>query len=92
MSISPSKAHDRAVKGNAALSRSFVDQANGDLELAGRLRSEWYSEMGRRSGSKRRALAAARRAARRAALDREAAALGITATEADLLRLAQGKR
>jgi hypothetical protein len=46
----------------AALARSFLEQANGDRDLAERLRSEFYSEMGRRSGARRRALAAKRRA------------------------------
>jgi hypothetical protein len=59
MTISADQAHDRALKGNAALSRSFLDRAGGARQLAERLRNEWYSELGRRSGSKRRAKAAA---------------------------------
>jgi hypothetical protein len=46
----------------AALARSFLEQANGDRDLAERLRSEFYSELGRRSGARRRSLAAKRRA------------------------------
>jgi hypothetical protein len=69
MTISAYQAHDRALKGNAALSRSFLDRAGGDRQLAERLRSEWYSELGRRSGSKRRAKAAAKRAAEQRALE-----------------------
>ena len=74
MTISADQAHDRALKGNAALSRSFLDRAGGDRQLAERLRSEWYSELGRRSGSKRRAKAAAKRAAEQRALE----GLGVT--------------
>ena len=56
-------------KGNAALSRSFLDRAGGDRQLAERLRSEWYAELGRRSGSKRRTKAAAKRGAEQRALE-----------------------
>jgi hypothetical protein len=69
MTISAAQAHDRALKGNAALSRSFLDRAGGARQLAERLRNEWYSELGRRSGSKRRAEAAAKRAAEQRALE-----------------------
>jgi hypothetical protein len=84
MTISPDKAHDRALKASAAFRRSFLDRAGGDRVLAERLRREYYSELGHRSGSKRRAKAALRAAE----LAREAEALGIM-TEAELLRLAQ---
>jgi hypothetical protein len=62
MPISPDKAHIRSLKAAAGLKRSFLDRAGGDHELAERLRSEFYSEMGKRSGSRRRAIAAKRRA------------------------------
>jgi hypothetical protein len=91
VSISPSKAHDRAKKAAAAVSRSFLDQAGGDRDLAERLRREHFSELGRRSGSRRRAKAAERRAedaARRAAYFAELEAAGVRFTsEAELAEL-----
>jgi hypothetical protein len=86
VTISPDKAHDRAVKAADGLRRSFLDQAGGDRELAARLRSEHFSELGRRSGDKRRAQAAKRRADELAALR----AAGVEfATEAELLKAAR---
>ena len=87
MIVSPSDRADRAAKARDALQRSFLDRAGGDRVEAERLRREHYAEMGRRSGSRRRAKAAARRAQ----LDREAETLGAV-TESELLALAQGKR
>jgi hypothetical protein len=88
MTISADQAHDRALKGKAALSRSFLDRAGGDRQLAERLRSEWYSELGRRSGSKRRAKAAAKRAAEQRAL--EGRGVTIVSVE-ELLAIARGQ-
>jgi hypothetical protein len=82
MPISPSQAHDRALKGQSALSRKFLELAGGDQALADQLRREHYRSMQRRSLAKRRA-----KRARRAA--EAAAALGITTTEDDLLRVAR---
>jgi hypothetical protein len=42
--------------------RFWLERAGGDRDLADRLRSEFYSELGKRSGSRRRAKAAKRRA------------------------------
>jgi hypothetical protein len=89
MAISPDKAHDRALKANAALRRLFLDQAGGDRELAERLRSEWYSELGKRSGSRRRAKAAARRAAELPALQAAYGGHLPFVTDAELLRMAR---
>jgi hypothetical protein len=69
MSISPDQAHDRGLRKQEGLNRWFLDQANGDRELADRLRSEWFSELGRRSGSRRRAKRNAKIAAEVAALE-----------------------
>lgn len=85
MPITPSQAHDRALKGQSALSRKFLDQAGGDQALADELRREHYRQMQRRSLAKRRA--------KRARQVAEAAgALGITTTEAELLALARQQR
>jgi hypothetical protein len=82
MPITPGQAHDRALKAAAAFRRSFLDRAGGDVDLAERLRSEHYREMGRRSAARRRAKAEARRAQ----LERTARELGIV-TEAEFLAL-----
>jgi hypothetical protein len=79
VTISPDKAHIRSLKAAAGLRRSFLDQAGGDPILAERIRSEFYSEMGKRSGSRRRAKAHARRRAEVAELER--AGLHITTME-----------
>jgi LAS superfamily LD-carboxypeptidase LdcB len=87
VTISPDQKHDRAVKGQAALSRLFDQRAGDDRELADRLRREHFSKMGKRSGSRRRAKAAARRAAELAAL---AQRYGLTLTsESELADLAR---
>jgi hypothetical protein len=67
--VLPSQSDDRTAKSQATLTRSFLDRAGGDRDLAERLRSEYFSELGRRSGSKRRAKAAAKRAAEQRALE-----------------------
>jgi hypothetical protein len=72
----------RTAVASAVFRRSFLDRAGGDPDLAERLRSEFYSEMGRRSGSRRRALAAKRRAEKIAALE---AAAGQRFTSSDEL-------
>jgi hypothetical protein len=87
MPITPSQAHDRALRAAAVFRRSFLDRAGGDVDLAERLRSEWYSEMGRRSAASRRAKAAARSEA----LERTAQELGVTTTEAEVLRAAMAQ-
>ena len=69
MSITPDQRWVFGRKGYDSLARSWLDQAGGDRQLAERMRSEWYSELGRRSGSKRRAKAAAKRAAEQRALE-----------------------
>jgi hypothetical protein len=86
VTITPDQRHNGGVNSYAALARSFEDQAGGDRELADRLRSEYFSELGKRSGSKRRAKAVARRAA----LQRQARELGLS-SEYELLRLARQK-
>jgi hypothetical protein len=80
--ITPSQAHDRALKGQSALSRKFLDQAGGDPVLAEQLKREHYRQMQRRSLAKRRAKRARRTA-------EAASALGITITEDELLALAR---
>jgi hypothetical protein len=85
VTISAGKAHDRAVKAAAAVSRSFLDRAGGDRKVAARLRAEHFSELGRRSGARRRAQAAERRRAELAAL--QARGVEIVSDE-ELLRAA----
>jgi hypothetical protein len=62
MAITPDQAHDRSVKAMQTRQRFWLERAGGDRDLADRLRSEFYSELGKRSGSRRRAKAAKRRA------------------------------
>jgi hypothetical protein len=80
--VLPTSRHDRGRKGQATLARSWLEQAGGDQELADHLRSEYFSELGKRSGSRRRAKAAARRAAMIAELEAQA---GLRLTSADEL-------
>jgi hypothetical protein len=81
MSISPGQAHDRAAKGQAGLSRKWLDLAAGDLELAEQLKHEHYRRMQRKSALKRRQ----KRAARVAAEERALRAAGMDfVTEAEL--------
>jgi hypothetical protein len=75
--------------GQEALNRSWLEQAGGDREEAARLRSEYFSELGKRSGSRRRAIAAARRAAKIAELE---AAAGLRFTTVDELARLAGER
>jgi hypothetical protein len=86
MSISPDQAHDRSVKAMRTRQRSWLERANGDRALADRLRSEFYSEMGKRSGSRRRANAAKRRAAELAALRAQGV---VIVSDEELLRAAR---
>ncbi len=86
MTILSVSRRDRGLRSQATFARSFLEQAGGDPDLAERLRSQHFSEMGRRSGSRRRALAAERRAAEAAELEARAG-LRITSTE-ELARLA----
>jgi hypothetical protein len=87
----PSQGADRLAAANAAFRRSFLDRANGDLELAARLRSEFFSEMGRRSGARRRAIAAERARAQRAALAVAASVVGAV-DESRVLQVARQQR
>src|SRR5688500_17948182 len=83
---------DRAAKARAALTQRFLDQAGGDRVTAERLRRAYYVGLARRSARVRGEKAAARQAAREAALAAELAELGISVmSEAELLRLAQRK-
>ena len=91
MIVLPSQSDDRTAKSQATLTRSFLDRAGGDRELAERLRSEWYSELGRRSGSKRRAKAAAKRAAEQRALEDRGVTI-VSVEELLAIARAQAKR
>jgi hypothetical protein len=77
-----SQGQDRTAKARAALLRSFFDQANGDPQVAAELRSEYFAELGRRSGSRRRAKARERVAALTAELE---AGAGLRITSVDEL-------
>jgi hypothetical protein len=87
MSITPDRARDRAVKGQSALSRKFLDQACGDRELAEQLRREHYRRLQRKSAQKRHQKRAAKLAAELRALEARAG-LHIT-TDDELERVAR---
>jgi hypothetical protein len=76
----PDQPQDRVPPTLAKLYRSLWEQAGGDRELFERLRSEHFAELGKRSGSRRRAKRAARIAAEMAGLE---AAAGIRFTSED---------
>jgi hypothetical protein len=80
--MTPSQNAKGGVSRQAALLRSFFDQANGDPQLAAELRSEYFAELGRRSGSRRRAKARERVAALTAELEARA---GLRITSVDEL-------
>jgi hypothetical protein len=85
VTISPSQARDRALKGQAALSRKWLELAGGDQALADQLKREHFRSMHRKSLAKRRA-----KRARQVA--ESASALGIATTEDELLALARAQR
>jgi hypothetical protein len=89
VTIMPGGRRFSGLAGQEALNRSWLEQAGGDREEAARLRSEYFSELGKRSGSRRRAIAAARRAAKIAELE---AAAGLRFTTVDELARLAGER
>jgi hypothetical protein len=66
--------------------RSWLERAGGDRGLADQLRSEFYSELGKQSGARRRANAAKRRAEELAALRAEGV---VIVSDEELLRAAR---
>lgn len=52
--IEPQERAARTQAGRTAFVRSFLERAGGDPELAAQLRSEWYSELGRKARNGRR--------------------------------------